>query len=111
MKKKKAGADKAGAVFCCPKCGATPNEHGKGDCRNRRFECTGFLCECDFDEESDAPDHGVSLSNPCSNAQCDHCGWSGTVPVNRSKLLAWEKKALDAGWTMPEARAKELESK
>ena len=82
--------------FECPKCGATPNEHGKGDCRNRY--CMGFVCECDGDT---AETHGDSYSDPCPNANCDHCGWFGKFPKPPGKILPWEKKALEAGWTPP----------
>lgn len=65
----------------------------------------GFICDC---EEDTGPDHGMTLSDTCPTATCYHCGWSGTFPPKPKGLQAWEKKALDAGWTMPEARAKEL---
>jgi hypothetical protein len=100
-------------IFECPKCKAVPHKHGKGGsdaCKNRLGSCDGFICECDSEEipESDDDDHGSSFSNPCESATCGHCGWSGTVPVKPAGLSPWEKKALEAGWTPPEARAKEL---
>lgn len=99
--------------FQCPKCTARPNEHGVGACAERgKFlgRCPGFICECDS-PTSDEPDHGQSFTNLCSEAVCFHCGWSGTFPVKPKSLLAWEKKALDAGWKMPPARAAELSAK
>lgn len=99
--------------FKCPKCNAPPNEHGKGgtdkckDLQGRRNDsgCNGLLCECDDDG---GEGHGESFENPCPEAHCYHCGWGGTFPVKPKGLQAWEKKALDAGWTPPEARKKEL---
>lgn len=90
----------------CPKCNATANEHGHGDCHGRtRDYCCGFLCECDA-ETSES--HGLVLSESCKNAYCHHCGWGGTFPKPPKSALPWEKKALAAGWIPPEARAKEL---
>lgn len=101
--------------FRCPKCGANPHEHGRGQCVNdsRTTDCEGLICDCDPEDlpKSEEPDHGQSLANPCTEANCYHCGWGGTVPVATKKLQSWEKKALEAGWTMPEARKKEIESK
>lgn len=96
----------------CPKCGAPANGHGKGGddrCQAcERGNCGGLLCECDGDT---AKSHGETYADPCEEARCFHCGWRGTFPKKPSGLQAWEKKALDAGWTMPDARAKELETK
>lgn len=97
----------------CPKCGAGANEHGAGGrdkCNEGATSCQGFICECDPRDNaaSEQDDHGTSLTNPCREANCYHCGWGGTFPKNPKGLQTWEKKALDAGWTMPEARAKEL---
>lgn len=97
--------------WACPKCAAPANKHGKGGdeaCRDRNHgssDCAGFLCMCD-DEGS--PHHGESFADPCTEATCYHCGWRGTFPVKPKGLAKWEKTALDAGWTMPPARAKEL---
>ena len=91
----------------CLECGAEPHKHGKGGkdaCKARAGLCDGFTCECDDDDI----EHGTSLANPCLNAVCSHCGWAGTFPVMPKKLLAWEKKALVAGWVPPETRKKEL---
>lgn len=105
--------DKTIAIpWACPKCGAKANEHGKGGfdkclarvCR-AESACQGFLCECDRDT---APEHGQTFTDPCPNATCFHCGFGGTVPQKPKGLQAWEKKALDAGWTPAAARAKEL---
>lgn len=94
----------------CPKCQAPANEHGKGGREKCEYDqggadCQGLLCECDHDT---GEDHGASFKDPCPNANCYHCGWGGTFPVKPKGLQAWEKKALDAGWSMPEARRKEL---
>ena len=95
----------------CPKCGADANQHGKGGkekCQERHSgheSCNGFLCECDGDT---GDHHGESFADPCIEARCHHCGWAGTFPEKPKGLQAWEKKALDAGWTPPEARQKEL---
>jgi len=105
--------------FKCPKCEALSNQHGKGGaerCReNLRSmsygpDCLGLICECGVEDcpRSEEDDHGIALSNPCEGAHCYHCGWEGTVPVKPKGLLPWEKKALEAGWTMPAARQKEL---
>lgn len=97
------------AAFRCPKCDAAPDVHGKGRCASRSSECGGFLCECDDEfPESELVEHGTVFSNPCTRANCYHCGWAGTVPVRPKGMQAWERKALEAGWTMPVARAKEL---
>ncbi len=100
----------------CPQCGAPANKHGKGGsktCETNPGEagCNGMICECPSggaNNLSEKRDHGISFSNPCPNAECFHCRWSGTFPVIPKGLEAWEKKALAAGWTMPEKRAKEL---
>ncbi len=103
--------------FECPKCGAVPHKHGKGGadrCNEGSYsDCEGLICECDSEEcpRSEEEDHGLALSNPCTNANCYHCGWGGTVPLKPKGLLPWEKKALEAGWTMPAARKKELSRK
>jgi hypothetical protein len=104
--------------WACPKCGAEANKHGRGGreaCKDRLISshgCEGFMCECWEDDsaenQGDGPDHGQSFGDPCKNAHCFHCGWHGVFPVKPRGLSAWEKKALDAGWTMPTARAKEL---
>lgn len=98
--------------FKCPKCGAEPHKHGRGSCLtdSRTIDCEGLICDCDPEDcpESDLPGHGTTLENPCRTANCYHCEWGGTIPVTTKKLQSWEKKALAAGWTMPEARKKEL---
>jgi hypothetical protein len=65
----------------------------------------GFICDCDWET---GPEHGESYQDPCEEAYCYHCGWGGTFPEKPKGLQSWEKKALDAGWTMPEARMAEL---
>jgi len=85
-------------IWACPKCKAQANEHGKGSCEGRDYFCLGFICECEGDQE---PDHGGTYSNPCPNANCYHCGWGGKFPKPPGKILPWEKKALEAGWTPP----------
>ena len=99
--------------FKCPKCDAPPHACGKGGrekCEYGSSPCEGFICECDpFDcPESEQENHGTSLENPCHEANCYHCGWGGKHPKAPKGLQAWEKKALEAGWKMPESRAKEL---
>ena len=89
----------------CPKCGAHAHEHGKGgidECKHDDCNglCEGFICECD----NESPNHGLTLENPCTSAYCYHCEWGGTFPVPPKGLQAWEKKALAAGWTMPDSR-------
>lgn len=96
--------------WACPKCGALPNSHGKGGegaCKRARHDigCGGFLCECMHET---ARGHGSSFEDPCESAVCDHCGWGGTFPQKPRGLQAWERKALDAGWTPPASRKKEL---
>jgi len=98
----------------CPKCGAPAHGHGKGGLDKCDYEdpaglCEGFICECMIDDNDEC--HGMTLENPCPEANCYHCGWGGTFPVPPKGLQAWEKKALAAGWTMPDSRAKELEGK
>ena len=97
-------------AFQCPKCGADPNHCGKKrtemcDGERGAEQCMGFICEC---EEETAEEHGTTLNDPCPNANCYHCGWGGTHPKAPKGLQAWERKALEAGWTMPAERAKEL---
>lgn len=98
--------------FKCPKCGAEPHKHGRGNCEydSRTIDCEGLICECDIEENprSEESNHGITLENPCTEANCYHCGWGGTVPARPKGLQSWEKKALEAGWTMPEARKKDL---
>jgi len=103
-------------TWACPKCGATPDEHGKGGRDSCEYldnvlssgqkNCGGFICECDEDGSDD--EHGTSFEHPCTNAVCYHCGWNGKFPKKPKGLHAWEKKALDAGWIPPEQRRKEL---
>lgn len=95
--------------FKCPKCGAKPDEHGKGGqdkCRSYRDQCSGFICECEDDDGSE--NHGQSFEDICTTALCHHCGWHGKFPVKPKGLSPWEKKALDEGWVPPESRRKEL---
>ena len=101
------------SVWACPRCGADANKHGKGGeerCKQAYTlrssgGCEGFLCQCDGDTDEG---HGESLSDPCTEAYCYHCEWGGTFPVQPKGLEAWEKKALAAGWFMPDKRKKEL---
>lgn len=93
--------------WACPQCGALPNQHGKGECESRGLggdTCGGFICEC----MRDTPDHGETLTDQCTEAYCYHCHWGGVFPQKPKGLQAWEKKAIDAGWTPPEKRRKEL---
>jgi hypothetical protein len=102
--------------WACPKCGAIDG-HGKGGAEkcneHGSLPCQGLICECWENGEKEAAasekdDHGQTLTNPCTNAVCYHCGWGGTVPQKPKGLQAWEKKALEAGWVPPEGRCKEL---
>ncbi len=93
--------------FACPKCGTTPRGcTGKAtlSCDSRLATCGGFICEC----AEEGADHGHTFADVCRDARCYHCGWRGTFPVKPKGLQAWEKKALEAGWSPTEARAKEL---
>lgn len=105
-----ASVKKTRVKWACPQCGSEPEKHGKGGASkcdyDRHGSCVGFLCECD-DHDSDR-DHGMTFSDPCPNANCYHCGWGGEFPVKPKGIQPWEKKALEAGWVMPEARRKEL---
>lgn len=103
--------------WACPKCGAEANEHGKGGedkCAHMQHNgrgagaCMGFICNCDGDT---GPDHGEIYDDPCDEALCYHCGWGGTFPKPLKGLQAWEKKAIEAGWSMPPERAAELSLK
>lgn len=104
------------AAWKCPQCGAGHNAHGRGECKSPSFDrasaCDGLVCECWEDgvgeEISGAEDHGLSFSNPCIHASCYHCGWGGCMPVKPKGLQPWEKKALEAGWSPPSKRKKEL---
>lgn len=93
-------------VWACPKCGAPPNACGKGDCLSHGENCCGLLCECDSDS-NEGVSHGT-LADTCPLANCYHCGWGGKYPVKPKGLLPWEKRALELGWIMPDARADEL---
>lgn len=90
--------------FVCPKCGAEPEKHGKGDCRDRDERCQGFLCDCDYTVDNyDHRQHGADAAYPC-NAVCYHCGWTGIMPQQTfkvSELTGWAKEAWKAGWKPP----------
>lgn len=98
--------------WVCPKCGAPHSSHGKGGADKCQYRlsgsegCQGLLCDCD--ELDPGEEHGTNFKDPCHNAVCYHCGWYGVFPPMPKKLLAWEKKALEAGWTPPEGRRKEI---
>lgn len=64
------------AKWACPRCGAEPNEHGKGVCRSIVGACMGFICDCEVDTDDD---HGTE-KDPCLNAACYHCSWGGEFP-------------------------------
>lgn len=73
----------------CPECGATPDEHGEGQCMGGyNIPCGGFICECENEENYEDETHGFSQENPCLNAICYHCGWGGRFPPKdtRSKM-------------------------
>lgn len=101
----KKNADPILIPFVCPQCGAVPNGHGKGHCQSLGGGCLGFICEC---EVENGDDHGQTFADPCTEARCFHCKWAGTFPIPPKGLTSWEKKALDAGWAPPAARAAEL---
>jgi len=93
--------------WACPKCGAEAHKHGKKDCLSRGLgDCEGLICECD--DDGGGPQHGQVFNDPCPNANCYHCGWGGTLPIKPKGLQKWEKQALEAGWTPPDQRKKEL---
>lgn len=60
----------------CPKCRAVFGECGKGACKTQESSCDGLVCECD----SDASETHGTQPDPCLNARCRHCGWSGNMP-------------------------------
>jgi hypothetical protein len=94
--------------WACPECNAGFGGHGKGDCSSQRnVRCEGFICDCDTSGGA-GNGHGTTFENPCKAAHCCHCGWDGEFPKKPKGLQAWEKKALDAGWTPSPARAREL---
>jgi hypothetical protein len=95
--------------WACPNCGAGANKHGRGktDVCDRSLTCSGLICECDGDV---ANDHGTTFADPCTEANCYHCGWGGTLPQKPKNVTPWEERALKAGWTPPAKRAKELVS-
>ena len=69
---------------------------------SREGSCAGLVCECD--DDGDAPFHGETFESPCDCAVCYHCGWAGSLPVRPKALQAWERKALNEGWTPPAHR-------
>ena len=92
----------------CPRCQAPYEGCGSTDFERKghgAFECQGLCCDgC----ENGAADHGESGDEPCLNAKCYHCGWTGRMPqapFNMSAARGWEKTALKAGWTPPEGWA------
>ena len=77
-------------AWACPKCGATIDEHGRGECEVRHIDrCGGFICECEGDQDES---HGDSQENPCSHAYCNHCGWGGRFPP-KPKIIRRKIKA------------------
>lgn len=89
--------------WACPQCGAPANRHGKGgasNCMGRSRECAGMICECAVDT---GKDHGTA-ADPCPEATCYHCRWSGTFPppvFDERRLKGWAKTAWSAGWRPP----------
>lgn len=61
----------------------------------------GFICDC---PTTTSDEHGSTMAERCPEANCYHCGWSGTFPPTPKGLVPWEKKALEAGWTPPAGR-------
>lgn len=100
-------SDELKVKWACPNCGAEPEKHGKGGeekCLARGGGCSGFLCDC---SDTGSEGHGT-FADPCPESYCYHCRWGGVFPPKPKGLLPWEKKALEAGWTPPSARQKEL---
>lgn len=96
----------------CPNCDAPWGRHGKGECECGAVStelCDGLVCECKQYQRKQG--HGTTLPDPCTDANCYHCGWSGRMPQLPKGLQAWERKALDAGWTPPKKRAVELKKR
>ena len=94
----------------CPKCGANSNDHKGAKNPNECFNshCMGFVCECEDDSDGEInPSHGTHVE-PCHSARCYHCEWEGTFPAPLKGLLPWEKKAMEAGWGIPDARLAEI---
>lgn len=97
--------------WVCPRCGAPHGGHGKGECEDilgSKKACQGLVCDCDDIDDFERPDHGVSFASICYCARCYHCDWEGSLPVKPKGLQPYEKKALEAGWTPPDKRKKEL---
>lgn len=93
-------------AWACPKCGASVDKCGRGECGERSLtgghehDCAGFLCECEEETHGNAL-HGETQAHPCHNAKCYHCGWCGRFPRPPRNMKPWEKTALAAGWTPP----------
>ncbi|MGD9211733.1 MAG: hypothetical protein PVI90_13185 [Desulfobacteraceae bacterium] len=76
----------------CPKCGAPNNACGEGECACTYTigYCDGFVCECEDVNNNDDnvdEDHGLYMDNPCHNAACYHCGWTGRFPPKPKKSM------------------------
>lgn len=71
----------AAITWACPKCGIGP-----ASCRGKK-------------------------RNGCQNGRVDGClGFICECEGTAKGLQAWERKALDAGWTPPADRQREMES-
>jgi hypothetical protein len=74
-------------VWKCPKCLSTSGKHGKGLCKTpdpsdrlMSGECDGLVCWCGNPSGTQGgPAHGT-VENPCTEAECGHCGWKGLFP-------------------------------
>ena len=81
----------------CPECEAPAADHGLGDCASAESPetgCAGLQCECPHEDKTSV--HGT-VSNPCLDAKCEHCGWSGPFPPNFEELREQEKMFEGAG--------------
>lgn len=93
--------------WVCPGCNAPAHGHGKGGtekCKQRSGSCEGLICEC---EGESSKLHGLVADDPCPDARCYHCEWSGQMPSTAATAEetkswpSWAKAALKAGWSPP----------
>jgi hypothetical protein len=92
MSRKKVVASKT-HEWKCPKCDAPWSGHGRGGlkrCKSKGIKteafCDGLVCECEYlYNPAYLQSHGVTLENPCPNAECCHCGWRGTLPLEAAR--------------------------
>jgi hypothetical protein len=87
-RKKKVAASKT-YEWRCPKCDAPWGWHGRGGLKKCKSPynktqdfCDGLVCDCGcYVSER----HGEVLEDPCPNAECCHCGWRGTLPLEAAR--------------------------